>query len=355
MQSIRHQVFVSSTFTDLRDERAEVIQALWEMDCIPTGMEAFVASNEEQWKVIQRVIDDSDYYVLIIGGRYGSVTKEGMSYTEKEYRYAKEKGIPVLAFVHKNPDDIPAGKSETDNALRAKLDAFRKEVMDAHPIKAWTSASELGGHVSRALIREIKITPRPGWVRNDSSAPAALYERVATLTERIAALTDENTKLKVASSVSTLQAELNDISSLAQGRDTITLSGIRVLEDDDDYEQIEVEWEATVSWDDIISTIGPAAINEVSESEMKKILSKYHAINEMVDGFTFKRSEISLKSWNEVVIQLRALNIIEPGNKKRTVGDRHSYWKITDSGDKYLVSLLAKRRPKLEDVMDQVG
>lgn len=88
--SVRHQIFVSSTFTDLVEERAEVIQALWELDCIPTGMEAFVASNEDQWSVIKRVIEECDYYVLIVGGRYGSVNSDGVSYTEKEYRYAKK-------------------------------------------------------------------------------------------------------------------------------------------------------------------------------------------------------------------------------------------------------------------------
>jgi hypothetical protein len=49
-QSVKYQVFVSSTFTDLKEERAEVLQALWEMDCIPTGMEAFVATSESQWR-----------------------------------------------------------------------------------------------------------------------------------------------------------------------------------------------------------------------------------------------------------------------------------------------------------------
>lgn len=93
--SIRHQVFVSSTFSDLMEERSEVIQAIWELDCIPTGMEAFVASNESQWDVIKRVINECDYYVLIIGGRYGSVTQDGISYTEKEYRYAQELGLPI--------------------------------------------------------------------------------------------------------------------------------------------------------------------------------------------------------------------------------------------------------------------
>ena len=88
---IRHQVFLSSTFTDLKEERAEVIQAIWELDCIPTGMEAFLASNESQWSMITGVIDTCDYYILIIGGRYGTLTEDGISYTEREYNYAIKK------------------------------------------------------------------------------------------------------------------------------------------------------------------------------------------------------------------------------------------------------------------------
>ena len=78
----RYQVFVSSTFADLQTERQRVIQALMEMDCIPSGMELFPAVDEEQWEFIRRIIDDCDYYLLIIGGRYGSTTPEGISYTE---------------------------------------------------------------------------------------------------------------------------------------------------------------------------------------------------------------------------------------------------------------------------------
>lgn len=42
----RYQVFVSSTFTDLKEERKHVIQTLMEMDCIPAGMELFPAIDE---------------------------------------------------------------------------------------------------------------------------------------------------------------------------------------------------------------------------------------------------------------------------------------------------------------------
>lgn len=41
----------------------------------------------------------SDYFVLIIGRYCGTLSEEGISYTEKEYDYALSKGIPVLSFI----------------------------------------------------------------------------------------------------------------------------------------------------------------------------------------------------------------------------------------------------------------
>jgi hypothetical protein len=101
----RYQVFVSSTFTDLTDERRAVMQALLELNCIPPGMELFPASTDDQWTLIQRVVDDCDYYLVIVGGRYGSMGAQGISYTEKEYDYAVQQGTPVMGFVHRQPDD----------------------------------------------------------------------------------------------------------------------------------------------------------------------------------------------------------------------------------------------------------
>ena len=60
----RYQVFVSSTYSDLKDERSAIIQALMEIDCIPAGMELFPAADEEQFKFIKSVIDDCDYYIF---------------------------------------------------------------------------------------------------------------------------------------------------------------------------------------------------------------------------------------------------------------------------------------------------
>jgi Domain of unknown function (DUF4062) len=166
----RYQVFISSTYTDLVDERRDVIQALMELDCIPAGMELFPAADEEQFSFIKKVIDDCDYYVLIIGGRYGSTTSEGVSYTEKEFDYALERQIPVLAFIHERPGEISVSKSDVEPVLRAKLDAFRAKAKSSRVVKMWEHPKELSGLVSRSISKAIKMYPAIGWVRGNQIA-----------------------------------------------------------------------------------------------------------------------------------------------------------------------------------------
>src|SRR4051812_27143429 len=129
--SPRYQVFVSSTYTDLVVERQAVMSALLQFDALPAGMELFPAADDEAWTLIKRVIDESDYYLLMVGGRYGSVDAAGISYTEKEYEYAVAQEKPVMAFLHRKPDELPVKSSDTDVALKAKLDAFRAKVEKA--------------------------------------------------------------------------------------------------------------------------------------------------------------------------------------------------------------------------------
>ena len=159
----RYQVFVSSTFQDLREERAEVMQALLELDCMPAGMELFPATNDDAWTLIQKVIHDCDYYIVIVGGRYGSTTAEGISFTEMEFDYAVDSQKPILGFVHANPEEIPAGRSEIGAEAVEKLVAFREKVRE-RVVRTWSTPHELGSVVSRSLIRLMREQPGEGWV-----------------------------------------------------------------------------------------------------------------------------------------------------------------------------------------------
>lgn len=100
--------------------------ALLELDCFPSGMELFPAADDTQWEVIKSIIDNCDYYVLILGGRYGSVNKDGISYTELEYDYAIKKGIPTISFLHENIENLSVSKSEKNRQRKRKIDSIQK-------------------------------------------------------------------------------------------------------------------------------------------------------------------------------------------------------------------------------------
>lgn len=161
----RYQIFVSSTFVDLQDERSKVMQTLMEMDCIPAGMELFPAADEEQLNFIKRVIDDCDYYLLIIGGRYGSQNDAGVSYTEMEYDYALERGLKVIALLHGSTDSLPVAKSERSPEGQEKLRLFREKVSKGRLVKFWEDAAVLPGLVALSVGKAIKAYPAVGWVR----------------------------------------------------------------------------------------------------------------------------------------------------------------------------------------------
>lgn len=163
----KYQVFVSSTYEDLKEERTKVIGTLLENNCIPIGMEQFPSSNLSQWEYITRMIDMSDYYILISAGRYGSIDKDtGISYTEREYDYALKKGIPILAFLYATPEKLTYDKHETSEEGRIKLKLFHDKVKQ-HLTKFYKNSDELSTMVLSSITKAMYDCPRVGWVRAD--------------------------------------------------------------------------------------------------------------------------------------------------------------------------------------------
>lgn len=162
-----YQVFVSSTYTDLETERLKVIRDMLISDFYPLGMESFPASSEEQLAFCKRMIDRSDYYVLIIGTRYGTETTDGLSYTELEYDYAKEKGVPILVFVSEDPESKPF-KFLEDECKREKFEIFKRRAMSNSVVKFWNTAEDLSSSVIASLHSEVNVHPRFGLIRSDT-------------------------------------------------------------------------------------------------------------------------------------------------------------------------------------------
>lgn len=194
MKEKKLQVFVSSTYTDLKEERQAAVEAILKAGHIPAGMELFTAGDESQWDVIKRWIDESDIYVLILGARYGSINpKTGKSYTQMEFEYAVEIGKPLFSIVL-NESFIDSkvkltGKHviETENSL--KLKEFEKDVKsklvefceDIKDIKL-----SIVNKLSELSYRKDLI----GWIRGNNSVDTGL------LAEQIAKLSEANLSLR---------------------------------------------------------------------------------------------------------------------------------------------------------------
>jgi hypothetical protein len=130
----KYQIFISSTFSDLKKERQAAVEAVLGARHIPAGMELFSAGSESQLEVIKRWIEESDIYMLILGGRYGSIeAKTGLSYTELEYDHALDLKKPFFAVVL---SDDWIDRKVRDNGVdffekdsMDKLNSFRKKVL----------------------------------------------------------------------------------------------------------------------------------------------------------------------------------------------------------------------------------
>ncbi len=169
----KNQVFISSTFHDLKDAREQVTWAVLETRNIPAGMEAFPSTDDRGWEIIRRLIDRTDYYVLLLAGRYGSYDEEvEMSWTHREYCYAREQGVPILAF-KRSDEHITKSGMEQDPAQQQRLREFLSEVSSNHKWTEWTTPEDLARKVSISLTNAIQDDleqdrPRPGWYRGDT-------------------------------------------------------------------------------------------------------------------------------------------------------------------------------------------
>jgi hypothetical protein len=344
----RFQFFISSTFTDLRDERQAVLKAILELNHMPSGMELFPAADESAWQLIRDVIDGSDYYMLLIGGRYGSRDEEGLGYTEKEYDYAVRTKKPVMAFLHENPETLSREKTDTDDRAWKSLSAFRAKVEKKHTCRYWKSADDLKAQVLVAVSSAMKRHPAVGWVRADQVPLGSTLADVLALRNRIAELEAEATATSLAPPVGT--------EDLQQGDDNFSVScrfDSRSREKYSDVESYTIDVETT--WNAIFGAVAPTLINEASDSDLRSALRAHFtstvngalAGNRKVRGRKIENHTYAKDEIETCIVQLRALQLITESVKKRGVRDTRTYWQLTPYGDRLMTQLRALRRARI--------
>lgn len=193
----KNQVFISSTYLDLIDERQAAVEAILKAGHIPAGMELFTASNKSQWDIIKKWIDESDIYMLILGGRYGSIEPEsGLSYTELEYDYAFQQNKPLFAVVMEDEALRSKVKLNGSNVLEldnpAKLKDFKSKVT-SYMCSFFEDHKDIKLAVHESIGQLQKENHVVGWIRADSvQNPQEYLDQILELQQEIRALQQEN-------------------------------------------------------------------------------------------------------------------------------------------------------------------
>lgn len=193
------QVFISSTYEDLKEERQVAVESVLNAGHIPAGMELFKSDDKSQKEIIKRWIDESDVYMLILGGRYGSIDDEtGLSYTHWEYNYAGEVGKPRFAVViHESALEGKVRKLgtaviERNNA--ALYEGFKDDVL-SKVCRFYSDLKDIKITVLESL-KEYEGNPNLfGWVSGRDVRSIEKLEQIDLLEGKYATLLEKYNKL----------------------------------------------------------------------------------------------------------------------------------------------------------------
>ena len=327
----------------MRKEREAILDAILELGNFPAGMEVIPAADATPWDIIETIIAESDYYVLIVGGVYGSTDEHGISYTEREYDFAVSQKIPVLAFLHKDPSKIQVGMFELDSTAQKRLSDFRIKVEQRH-CKYWSSADELKTQVVIGITQAIRTNPRIGWIRGDSGDTAETLKKLTIALE-------ENSFLKV------------EIQSLKEALGVRNEAGGQLASGTD---KVEIHFRSppnedrrlVISWDELFKIAGPLMMSAITEKRLiihlSQALSHYATLpkeSPSAANFKNKSAEIEYDDFDKIIFQFIALDYLEPTTLvhqtesfRKPITEHLKGFKLTKFGAVKLARLLAIRQ-----------
>lgn len=335
MSEKRYQVFVSSTYSDLQAERSILTQVLPTIGCLPCGLDLNPVGLSA-WTAIKKLIDEADYYLLLLGSRYGTLSPSGISYTHMEYVYAATKQKPILVLMNEAPESRPAHFQEKTPEGRRQFSDFRN-LLQKGLVAYWSDEQNLEICVRNHLPQLIKQRPSTGWVRATALTSPEQAREIEHLKQRISELEHEREQW--------LSQQAAGAGQLAQGQDLFEVAYRCKAYAAGNCEDIATR--SQLSWNTIFMSFAPhlskpqheefmaaRLAEQLQEGALKDVQNqrpKAHAVTDIV---------VAPLTFNTIKIQLRTLGLI----RRVPRDDSRTWWQLTANGEHYLNQLMTVRR-----------
>ncbi len=318
-----------------------MVEALLANACIPLGIDHCPRdASAGQWQAVRRLIDECDYYLIVVGGRYGSLAPNGISYTHQEFIYAQTRRKPMASLIHEQADILPAEKRERTAEGAARLRDFRELVARGTLLRSWNRMDDLKAGIPPLLVQLLKAHPVPGWVRAGQVADLNVARENQELRKQLEDLRREMGQLTSGRVIkSDALARGTDITQLAYNCNVYVKGNC-----------IVTQAKAQITWDTVFATLAPVMLNEVSEDVMRSALTARiaeHALKDVAgqhkQAHAVRDIVLSPVSFNTIKMHFRALGYIRKGMVATGSGGQLT-WQLTPQGDQYMMGLLAATR-----------
>lgn len=309
----KYQIFLSSTYLDLIEERETAVEAIVKMGHIPAGMELFKA-GKSQWQTITKWIDESDIYVLILGGRYGTLNEiEGKSYTQLEYEYALLQGKPVFALVLTKEmlDEKLKKNNDTEILEQTNIEKYKKfkKKVESKIVKYINDIKDIKIELPDN-VRELENTCHlEGWSKGNST------EEIFKHMKQNIELLEENKKLK--EKIFQLENKLQKSKDIG-----ILKSGLSYLEMKEILEKTEIEISAKLLGKEKEEKFNLLNLFQKYISQLSAGVNNSYGINE-ISSFIFWKIASPIASYGLAV------------TKKGTGNVKWSIITLNDEGKKF--------------------
>ena len=329
------QVFISSTYIDLIEERQAAVQAVLDAGHIPAGMELFKAGNTSQLETIYKWIDNSDVYMLILGGRYGSIEeKTGKSYTQLEYEYAIDKGLPVFSVVLrddflKRKSDILGEERTIEKSNISQYNNFKNLVM-SKIVREVSDCKDIMLAVHTTLKDFMEEYKFVGWVlSNSTELNADLLKQINDMSNLISDLKKEKDRLR---------QELDDLNQSFESN--LAFEG-QLIQIEGKYQEnygrpgashfVDRAVSKEITWDKMFILWAPYLIQTSNYYRAKQSLER--ALKDYMGHYFEMRDNL----FQTIKIQYHALGLIKAFEANSTAGGTAEFISLTEKGKNYLI------------------
>ncbi len=345
----RYHVFISTTGADMQPERSVLAQTLASLGFFSWGLETRTPLTTA---FARRQIDDCDYFVLLLGSRYGDLSASGVSYVHLEYIYAITKQKPVLVIMHESPDSRSPEVQEQTKEGQRKFEDFRRQLQrERDMVVTFREPRELEVILRHAMPQLTQRYPSLGWVRPNDAPMQALQLENEKLRQKNAQLMASGRGRSAASSTSSLDDDISATMGEPGALDVPVVRGDELMSFDyrvhayQDGNFRELRPRRQMTWNELLVAIGPGFRPPAPEENFARLLNEYLNISALRDvqetmprAHATARCQINVRALHAIKVQFKNNQWIAPvGRDSR----HHILWGLSALGEERLNKLMA--------------